>query len=118
MSQRRFKRALQQAAKKRAEKIELERRAIVKNGYQHFDHNPFDEVQKVKKFWLFYYIVKGLKVAPMKMIKGPGFAFSHRYDTLVLTVFKWSLVVKDWTMRRKTKPKGSIGNYIVSWQKK
>ena len=79
--------------------------------------NPFNEVSVVKKFGPVIYSKTGLKLAPLRRILFLGCSISHRYDTFILSVFKYHLVIKDWTMRRKTKPKGSIWNYTIKFLK-
>jgi mRNA-degrading endonuclease RelE of RelBE toxin-antitoxin system len=69
MSTRRQRRAVQQAGNKRLEKLELKKKAIIKEAIKEGAENPFDEFYVAKKFGPIRYGKTGLKLAPLRRLK-------------------------------------------------
>ena len=117
MSLRRQKRAIQQAGKKRIEKLELKKKAIIKEVVKEGGENPFDEFYVGKKFGPVRYSKTGLKLAPLRRLRLWGFQVYHRYDTFGIILGNRGLVINKWTMRSKEKPKGAIGPFKITFKK-
>lgn len=117
MSSRRQKRAIDQAIKKRLEKIELKKRSITKEVIKDGGENPFDEFLVHKSFGPITYSKTGLKLAPLRRLRAWKIQLYHRYDTFGIIVGNRSLVIKKWNMRSKNKPKDSIGPFRFTFKK-
>jgi hypothetical protein len=109
--QRRQRRKLEQIAKNRLDRLELEKKFITKNAIAHGQENPFDKIFFYKNFWIGYYRKSGLKLAPFREFRVLLLKLTHRYDTLVIGFLGYSLVIKNWSIRSKKKPAGSIGKF-------
>lgn len=117
MSSRRQRRAVEQAGKKRIEKLELKKKAIIKEILKDGGENPFDEFYVSKKFGPIRYFKTGLKLAPLRRLKIWWLQVYHRYDTFGIIVGNRSLVINKWNMRWKKKPKGAIGPFKISFKR-
>lgn len=114
---RRSRRKMDQAAKKRLDRLELEKKFITKNAMANGHDNPFDEVFYYKNFLIGYYRKSGLKLAPFRELRILLLKLTHRYDTLMIGFLRQNLVIKNWTMRGKKKPAGAVGKFIFKWIK-
>lgn len=117
MSSRRQRRAIQQAGNKRLEKLELKKKAIIKEAVKEGAENPFDEFLVSKKFGPIRYWKTGLKLAPLRRLKIWWLQVYHRYDTFGIILGNRSLVINKWNMRSKKKPEKSIGPFKITFKK-
>lgn len=117
MSLRRQKRAIKQAGNKRLEKLELKKKAIIKDAVKDGRENPFDEFYVSKKFGPVKYSKTGLKLAPLRHLKIWWLQVYHRYDTFGIILGNRGLVINKWSMRSKEKPKKSIGQFKITFKK-
>jgi hypothetical protein len=114
---RRQRRKIEQTAKKRLDRLELEKKHITKKVIAQGYDNPFDEVFYSKNFLIGHYNKSGLKMAPKRHLSILMFSITHRYDTLIIGFPWYALVIKNWAMRSKRKPKGAIGKFTFKWVK-
>lgn len=114
---RRQRRKIEQTAKKRLDRLELEKKHITKKVIAHGYDNPFDEVFYYKNFLIGYYRKSGLKLAPFRELRILLLKLTHRYDTLIVGFPWYGLVIKNWTMRNKRKPAGAIWKFTFKWIK-
>lgn len=117
MSTRRQRRAIKQAGNKRLEKLELKKKAIIKEAVKEGAENPFNEFYVSKKFGPIRYWKTGLKLAPLRRLKIWWLQVYHRYDTFGIILGNRSLVINKWNMRSKKKPKGAIGPFKITFKK-
>jgi hypothetical protein len=114
---RRQRRKIEQTAKKRLDRLELEKKHITKKVIAQGYENPFDEVFYYKNFLIGHYNKSGLKMAPKRHFSILMFSITHRYDTLIIGFPWYALVIKNWAMRSKRKPKGAIWKFTFKWIK-
>jgi len=121
MSFRRRKRELEQLANKKLEKIELKKRALNKTAGK----NLFETERIDKKFGPVRYEKAGLKIAPAITISLWIFRISFRsirlslsetskVEWIIITLWRLKILINNWAVRGKEKPRGSIGNYLIT----
>jgi len=121
MSYRRRKREIEQLANKKLEKIELKKRALNKSAGK----DLFETIEIKKKFGPIHYSKTGLKIAPVVAVTLWFFSLAFRYvrmsvleksrlESMILQIWRLRMSVINWTIRKKVRPKGSIGDYLVT----
>jgi len=127
MSYRRRKREIEQQVSQRLKNIESRKDILNRSAGK----NLFETIHIEKKFGPVRYEKSGLKLAPDIMI---ALWFFHRIEiakitfrsvrlslsekarleSMILQIWRLRISVINWTIRKKVRPKGSIGNYLVT----
>ncbi len=95
----------------------LRKNQVSKNAIKNGIKDPFEEVYEFKNLFIGHYKKWGLRIVPFREVSILGIAFTHRYDTLVISFLNLSLMIKNWTIRSNNKPNGAIGNFLIKFGK-